>query len=100
MTPTGSPIIKLVVYHPVPSLNRLFNMNRWQRQKEKRITQAALLLALCPTEQGFSTQTTFVQSILSTAYGTLDSYMMTEHKTLTSKYRNRKSKHVKKNGRK
>jgi len=61
----------LVIRHPVPSLNRLFSMTHWSRQREKRKTQAALLSALSPTAADFLTRTTFVQNILSTGYDTL-----------------------------
>jgi hypothetical protein len=33
--------LRLVVRHPVPSVNRLFAMNPWQRRREKQATQAA-----------------------------------------------------------
>src|ERR1044072_1644861 len=36
----------LEVHHPVPSLNKLFAMNPWQRKKEKVATQDAFLSAL------------------------------------------------------
>ncbi len=37
--------IRLVVRHCVPSLNRLFAMNPWQRRREKLATQAAFASA-------------------------------------------------------
>jgi len=67
----------LVVRYPVPSLNRLFSMTHWNRQREKRKTQAALLSALSPTAADFSTRITYVQSILSTAFATLLSFRRT-----------------------
>ena len=69
--------LTLNVYHPVPSLNKLFAMGHWQRKKEKEATQRAVLSALQVAESGFSTQTTLPPSILSTACDTLASYMTT-----------------------
>jgi hypothetical protein len=95
-SPTSAPprsgVIKLVVKRNVPSLNILFKMNPWQRAKEKHATQMAVLDSIkkeCVlnsvfTELDSSTPTTSAQSILSTAYDTLVSYLTTDHKTSTS----------------
>lgn len=49
---------KLIIYHPVPSLNRLFGMNHWQRRREKKATQAAFLSML--KASGFDSWTTTI----------------------------------------
>ena len=57
----------LEVFYPVPSLNRLFAMHHWAREKEKKKTQDAVLSALLVAEQGSAYHwTTFARSILST----------------------------------
>jgi hypothetical protein len=63
--------MKLVVYHPVPSLNKLFGMNHWQRQKEKKATQAAFRSALLALGDGYSIKTTLWENSPSTAAGML-----------------------------
>lgn len=47
--------LHLVVWHPVPSLNKLFAMTQWQRCKEKKATQLAFRSALRAIVGGFST---------------------------------------------
>ena len=42
--------LRLVVRHSVPSLNRLFAMNPWQRRREKRAAQGAFASALSASE--------------------------------------------------
>lgn len=69
--------LKLVIRHPVPSLNDLFSQSFYERQKEKSRTQAALLLALSPSGDGYSMRTTLHRSFLSTAYATLASFRET-----------------------
>lgn len=55
--------LKLVVRHPVPSLNRLFAMNPWQRRREKLATQSAFASALSVTGIGSAIQTTYARNI-------------------------------------
>lgn len=69
--------LKLTVHHPVPSLNRLFNLNHWGRFQERKATQDAFLSALYPFAGRSSTPTTSVPSTLSIAYGTLVCYVAT-----------------------
>lgn len=81
--------LKLVVHYKVPSLNRLFKMNHWQRAKERSKAHLALLSALSPTEPSYLTQTTSAQKALSTAFDTLALYLMTGPKTLSSVWHKR-----------
>lgn len=81
--------LKLVVKYRVPSLNRLFAMNHWERAKERRKAHLALLSALSPTDTRYLTQTTSAQRALSTAYGTLALYLATGRKTSNSRSRKR-----------
>lgn len=54
--------MKIVVHHPVPSLNRLFNMTPFERRHEKKLTQLKFLSALEAIEADSLTLTTFVQN--------------------------------------
>lgn len=75
----------LVVRHPVPSLNRLFSMTHWSRQREKRNTQAAMLSALSPTAEGSVMRTTSAQSFFVILYDTLLAYRRTPQSFAISK---------------
>lgn len=77
--------IKIVVFHPVPSLNLLFKMSHWDRTAERRKTQNALLCGLSASAKNCSTQTTLSSNILWTAFDTLASYLTTGKKTSPSK---------------
>lgn len=79
--PAPSDVIKLVVRHPVPSLNRLFSMTPWDRHREKKATQAAFMFALSAFGNNSLTLTTFVRNSSLTVSAMLDSYETTEHKT-------------------
>jgi hypothetical protein len=79
------PIIKLVVRHPVPSLNKLFAMNPWQRRREKRDTQIEFVSVLLASELGSATLTTFAQNTSWTALGTRALSGMIDRKTSSSK---------------
>lgn len=69
--PDGLPgEIRLTVRHNVPSLNRLFAMNPWQRKKEKEKTQAAFMSALQVSGLGSAILTTFARNTSSTASAT------------------------------
>lgn len=57
MTPT-----RIVVRHPVPSLNRLFAMDPWQRRREKIATQCAFASALSASGAAFAIQITFARN--------------------------------------
>lgn len=87
--------IRLEIRRNVPSLNILFKMNPWERAKEKREMQMAVLdsigrwrdelRSLLPvTEPGRLIQITCALSMASTAFATLQSYLMTDRKTSTS----------------
>ena len=54
--------LRLVVRHPVPSLNRLFAMNPWQRRREKRATQGAFASALSASGLDSAIRTTFARN--------------------------------------
>ena len=71
--------MKIVVNYKTPSLNRLFDMNHWDRHQERRKAHAELLFGLRAIAVNFSTPTTssVEQSICSTAYDTLASYLAT-----------------------
>ncbi len=75
----------LIVRYPVPSLNRLFAMNPWQRKKEKVATQNAFMSALSAIENGSATRIIFAESILSIASATRKSSRMTGQKILRLK---------------
>lgn len=77
--------LKLVVKYKVPSLNRLFAMNHWQRAKERRKAHVALMYALMRTGHGSSILTTSARNRLLMGYGTLVSYLATGHKTSNSR---------------
>ena len=65
--------IRLVVRHPVPSLNRLFAMNPWQRRREKLATQGAFASALSASGLDSVIQTTFARNTSLIASATRDS---------------------------
>jgi hypothetical protein len=69
--------IKLVVQHPVPSLNRLFAMNPWQRRREKIATQAAFASALSASGLDSAIRITFARNTSLTAFVTQGSSRMT-----------------------
>lgn len=78
--------IKLVLKHPVPSLNKLFAMNPWQRKKEKQKTQVAFhgaLLRSQATEDDYLTLITLREaaSIFWIAVNTASSYRTIAKKT-------------------
>ena len=77
--------IKLVVRHPVPSLNRLFAMNPWQRRREKLATQAAFASALSASALDSAIQTTFARNTSLIASATRDSSRMTRRSLSRSK---------------
>jgi len=82
--------LKLVIRHPVPSLNRLFAMNHWARQKEKQKTQQWFYSALCEsqvTEDDYSTLITLREaaSIFLIAVNMHNSSRTTGRKTSPSK---------------
>jgi len=77
----GKPYLKLVVFHRVPSLNRLFAMNPWERREEKVRTQNAFMSSLQASGEGSAILTTFVRNISSTASDTPDSSETTPAKT-------------------
>lgn len=88
--------VKLVVYHPVPSLNKLFAMNPWQRRKEKKTTQCAFRDALSAsqaTEGDYLTLITLREaaSIFSIAVNIHSLSTTTGPKTSSSKCVRRKS---------
>ena len=62
--------LRLVVRHPVPSLNRLFAMNPWQRRREKRATQGAFASALSASGLDSAIQTTFARNTSLIAFAT------------------------------
>lgn len=55
----------LTVKHRVPSLNRLFAMNHWQRHREKKETQLAVQCALKATEPGSAIPTIWLENTSS-----------------------------------
>jgi len=69
----------IVTAYKIPSLNKLFNMNPWDRHKERRSAHVELLYGLRASGDAFLTRTTssVEQSILWTAYDTLASYLET-----------------------
>ena len=77
--------IKIVVRHPVPSLNRLFAMNPWQRRREKLATQAAFASALSASGLDSATQTTFARNTSLIASATRDSSRMTRRSSSRSR---------------
>ena len=77
--------IRLVVRHPVPSLNRLFAMNPWQRRREKLATQAAFASALSASALGSAIQTTFARNTSLIASATRDSSPTTRRSASRSK---------------
>lgn len=76
---------KLVVRHPVPSLNRLFAMNPWQRRREKQLTQNAFAYALRDSGADYSILTTFAQNTLLIASNMPDSSLTIPLKKLRLK---------------
>ena len=88
--------ILLVLKYRVPSLNRLFSMNHWQRRKEKQQAQLATLSALKAAAADSSTPIISVGSKLWTAYDTLASYMATARTKSTTKSAKSKSRSRKK----
>jgi hypothetical protein len=83
----GTPEIRLVVWHPVPSLNQVLGMNLWRKQREKLLTQGAVLCALRAFEFGCSTKTTQCPSGSRTLSGTLGRYLTTRRSGAKSKPR-------------
>ena len=77
--------IRLVVRHPVPSLNRLFAMNPWQRRREKLATQAAFAFALSASGLASAIQTTFARNTSLTACATRASSRTTRRNASRSK---------------
>jgi hypothetical protein len=58
------------VLYPVPSLNALFGMNRWQRLREKKRCHAAVFSSLRATGDGYLIRTTSVPNTSLTRLGT------------------------------
>ena len=77
--------IRLVVRHPVPSLNRLFAMNPWQRRREKLATQSAFASALSASALASAIQTTFARNTSLIACATRASSGMTRRNSSRSK---------------
>ena len=77
--------IRLVVRHPVPSLNRLFAMNPWQRRREKLATQSAFASALSASGLDSAIQTTFARNTSLIASATRDSSRTTRRIASRSK---------------
>ncbi len=97
--------ILLVVRHRLPSLNRLFAMNPWQRLAEKRKTQVAFHAALCESqaiESDYSTLITLreARSIFWIAVNMLNSSGTTGHRTSRSKSGRKRSATRRTRGRK
>jgi len=81
------------VEHAVPSLNKMFGMNHWQRRREKKDTQDAFQSSLRLIEDGCSTKTTYASNTSWTVSDMLGLFRMTIHKQSTS--RSAKSKSAK-----
>jgi hypothetical protein len=77
--------IRLVVRHPVPSLNRLFAMNPWQRRREKLATQGAFASALSASGLDCATLTTFARNTSLIASGMRGSSETTRRSSSRSK---------------
>jgi len=77
--------IRLVVRHPVPSLNRLFAMNPWQRRREKLATQGAFASALSASGLDSAIRTTFARNTSLIASATRDSSRTTRLSSSPSK---------------
>ena len=69
--------IRLVVRHPVPSLNRLFAMSPWRRHREKLATQGAFASALSASGLDSVIRTTFARNTSLIACATRASLRMT-----------------------
>ena len=67
----------LVINYPVPSLNKLFGMNHWQRRREKKAAQDAFESALLAIEGVSATSIISPQSTSSTASAMLESFRKT-----------------------
>ena len=91
--------IVLNVNYSVPSLNKLFKMNHWNRHREKLRCQGALASALLDSAVNCSTQTISqeVVSTLSTASATLALYQATGKTKSASLLSKSKSKPKNKN---
>ena len=89
---SAPPSLRLVVLHPVPSLNRLFGLHPWSRLKEKRSTQAAFLSALSATAADCSTPTTSAQSGFLMRVGIPALSATIDRKTSRSKWLREKSR--------
>lgn len=83
--------MKIVVRHPVPSLNRLFAMTPFDRQREKKKTQAAFLFALEAIGADSSTLTTFARNTSLIASGMRGLSETTLRKIFASPSNNSKS---------
>jgi hypothetical protein len=77
--------IRLVVWRLVPSLNRLFAMNPWQRRREKLATQAAFASALSASALDSAIQTTFARNTSLIASATRASSRTTRRSASRSK---------------
>jgi hypothetical protein len=80
-------IFRLEVFHPVPSLNWLFQAGPFKRHKERRKIQNAFASALRAIDAGSSTQTTFVPSISLTVSDMLERFQMTRRRSWNSSSR-------------
>jgi len=90
---------RLVVQHPLPSLNAVLALGHWQRLKLKKLIQASMLSALRASEHDSSTPITSYPSGTLTPSDTLESYLQTRQTERELKRANKKSKPKRKKGR-
>lgn len=89
--------LRIVVHHPVPSLNKLFGLHPWSRLKEKRTTQVAFLSALSAIAADYSTPTTSAPSGFLTRVGIPALSATIDRKTSRSKFLKSRSARKRKN---
>jgi hypothetical protein len=77
--------VKLTIKHPVPSLNKLFSMNPWQRKREKEQTQRAFMSALQASGAGLLTRITFARNTSLIAAGIAAGYPTIQRRKSHSK---------------
>jgi hypothetical protein len=91
---------RIVIRHPLPSLNAVLGMGHWQRAKLKQWIQDSTLSALRASECDSSTRITSFRSGMSIPSDTLASYQMMRLKERESKQAKKKLERKKKNARK
>jgi hypothetical protein len=83
-SPPKPEILTLIVWHQVPSVNKILAMDLWTRIREKFLTHAAVLFALRATAYISPTSGTYSKSTLLTHWSALGCWLMTRRNSRLS----------------